>query len=197
MMNTSNFKQRTLMNSKYSIEPLNCSHIRHENMENLQFDITQVMPVHNYGESFRFVEGCLYVLPKCYPIIEYALLSRGNLILFQVSVMSLADHQEKRRKKTKKLTDWKNEEVEGILKLFSISNPKGSKEKFIDAIQQNVKREVTIEGNKVSLKNYIQNMLQISLDSSSLPFWDLLWNEQQIGKKLWTNAFGTQSSLDR
>jgi len=124
MMNTSNFKQRANGNSKYSIEPLNCSYLHHANMENFMFEINQVMPVHNYGENFRFVEGCLYVLPKCYPIVDYALLYQGNLILFQVSVMSLADHQEKKRRSTKQLIDLTNDQLKGMLEYFKIELPK-------------------------------------------------------------------------
>lgn len=198
MINTSNFQQRTIGSSKYTVEPLNCMHVRHPSTENFVFQITQVIPAHNYGEHFRFVEGCLYVLPPCYPIVDYAMMCQGNLILFQVSVMSLADHQEKRRKNIKKLSDLTNDVLEKILSVFGITLPKKSKDNYVDAIQKNSYAEALAnEGRKISMKEYIQVVHQITLGDTSLVFWDLLWSTQQIGPKLWINAFGTQTPLDK
>ena len=115
MMNTSNFKQRVIGNSKYTIEPLNCLHNRHSNAEDLIFEVNQVMPIHKYTEGFTFVDGCLYILPTGFPIVDYALLYNGKLILIQVSVSSLAVHQSEKKEKTKDLSSLTNPALEGIL----------------------------------------------------------------------------------
>jgi len=61
-------------------------------VEPLSFVISLVMPVCDKAQLLQisFVEDCLYVLPKCFPIVDFALLSKRCLILIQASVLSLS-----------------------------------------------------------------------------------------------------------
>jgi len=203
MMNISNFKQRVIGNSKYIIEPLNCCHVRHNNIENLVFEVNQVMPVHKYTDNFTFVNGCLYILPKCFPIVDYALLYNGNLILIQVSVLSLSEHQEKKKEKTKDLSFLTNPELEGIFEKFKIQKPKKSKDNYIKKILNCKDQKGNVNGKETTVKDFIKETQQIDLDLEQKIeltqhiFWDLLWNESKTGEKLWKNAFGTSSEVDK
>ena len=203
MMNISNFKQRMIGNSKYIIEPLNCCYIRHNNVDNLVFEVNQVIPVHKYTENFMFVHGCLYILPKCFPIIDYALLYNGNLILIQVSVLLLSEHQEKKKQKRKDLSSLTNHELEGIYKKFKIQKPKKSKDSYIEKIKSCKDQKGIVDGKEITLKDFIKETQQIDLDLEQKieltqhVFWDLLWDESKTGEKLWNNAFGTSSEVDK
>ena len=53
------------------------------------------------------------------------------------------------------------------------------------------------------MKDFIKETQQIDLDIeqkielSRYAFWDLLWNESKTGEKLWKNAFGSNSQVDK
>jgi len=153
------------------------------------------MPVCDKAQLLQisFVEDCLYVLPKCFPIVDFALLSKRCLILIQASVPSLADHQSRQKVSVKTLNDLTNRE------LFAILQPTGQKileEKgsLITAIMKVIKSNKLIKGD-IELK---YNLFIYDNEDIKLEFWKLLWinDELSVGNQLFRNAFGTDPSTD-